>query len=117
MPPTPLTWPDAAAAFTDYGVTVTDAQLETARQECLRELGLALDTATPPTVAFREGVALQALANRHATQADSTDYTGAEFAGVRLYPMCKLIRNKLITSSPDADDATRDLGRVRGLIG
>lgn len=109
-----LTWPTAQSAKTDYNVTVTQAQLDTAREECLRAVGLPLDTDLPPSASFREGVALQALANQQSTQADQTDWTGSETNGVRLYPMSKAIRAKLIV--PDPGDG-RDRGLVRSLIG
>lgn len=115
--PTPLTWANPEQARTDYKVTATQAQLDTAREECLRAVGLALNTPTPPSVSFREGVVLQALANQYVTQGDAQDETGMINQGVRLYPLGKAIRSKLIVPSPDADDDTRDDGLVRSLIG
>lgn len=112
----PLTWPTAATAKTDFNIVATDEQLNTAREECLHAVGLALDTAAPPSASFREGVCMQALANQQSTQADMTDYTGSESQGVRLYPMSKQIRAKLIIPDP-SEDATRDRGVVRSLIG
>lgn len=112
-----MAWKPAATVKTDYNITVTDAQLATARVECLRAKGLALDTATPPSPPFEEGVAMQALANRQATQVNNDDEMGSQSNGVRLYPFCKAIMSKLIIPSPDADDATRDNGYVRSLIG
>lgn len=99
-----LTWPSAQDAKTDYNVTVTGAQLATAREECLRAVGLPLTAPVPPSASFREAVALQALANQQSTQADQTDWTGSETNGVRLYPMSKAIRSKLIV--PDLDPGT-----------
>lgn len=113
----PLQWPTTATAKSDFNIAATEAQLVTARQECLRAVGLALDTAEPPSESFREGVAMQALANQHSTQADMTDYAGGETNGVRLYPMSKQIRAKLIIPDPDPDDTGRDRGLVRSLIG
>lgn len=117
MPPTPLTWPTSADALTDYNVTATDAQLETAREECLRAVGLSLTTATPPSISFREGVALQALANRQSTQAAEGDEYGSQTQGVRLYPMSRAIRSKLIIPAPGGTDNERDLGIVGSMIG
>jgi hypothetical protein len=112
-----MPWKTAATVKTDYVITVSDAQLLTARQECLRAKGLALSTAEPPSEAFQEGVAMQALANRQATQANVDDEAGSQSYGVRLYPFCRAIMSKLIIPSPDADDATRDVGYVRSLVG
>lgn len=112
-----MAWKNAATVKTNYGITVTDAQLATARTECLRTKSLNLDTTTPPSDAFEEGVAMQALANRLATQANVDDESGSQQYGVRLYPFCKAILSKLIIPSPDADDATRDTGYVRSLVG
>lgn len=110
-----LTWPNGAAARTDYNIVATDAQLATAREECLRAVGLSLDTLAPPSASFREGVCMQALANQQSTQADTTDWAGGETNGVRLYPMDKKIRSKLIV--PDDDGEGGDHGLVRSLIG
>lgn len=95
-----MAWKNADAVKTDYNITVTNAQLQTARQECLRVKGLALTTDTPPSSAFEEGVAMQALANRQSTQASVTDEMGSQSEGVRLYPFCRAIMAKLIIPSP-----------------
>lgn len=95
-----MAWKTAATVKADYNITVTDAQLKTARQECLRVKGLVLTTDTPPSDAFEEGVAMQALANRQATQANTADEMGAQSEGVRLYPFCRAIMSKLIIPSP-----------------
>lgn len=112
-----MPWKNAATVKADYNITVTDAQLKTAREECLRAKGLALSTASPPTAAFEEGVAMQALANRQATQASNDDEMGSQAGGVRLYPFCRAITSKLIIAAPDPDNATRDVGYVRSLVG
>jgi len=112
-----LTWPNSDAARTDYNIVATNAQLATAREECLRAVGLSLLTAVPPSASFREGVAMQALANQQSTQADQTDWTAGEQNGVRLYPMSKQIRAKLIVPDPDGDDPGVDRGLIRSLIG
>lgn len=95
-----MAWKNAATVKTDYNITVTEAQLKTARQECLRTKGLALTTDTPPSDAFEEGVAMQALANRQSTQAGVSDEMGSQSEGVRLYPFCRAIIAKLIIPSP-----------------
>lgn len=95
-----LAWPTAATAKTDFNISATQAQLDTAREECLRAVGLSLSTPVPPSASFREGVSMQALANQQATQADAGDWTGSEDNGVRLYPLSKKIRAKLIVPAP-----------------
>lgn len=112
-----MPWKTAAQVKTDYVITVTDAQLQTAREECLRFKGIAITTPEPPSASFQEGVALQALANRQATQADSTDEFGAQASGVRLYSFSKTIVSKLIIPSPDPDHPETDTGYVRSLVG
>jgi len=112
-----MPWKTAAEVKTAYNIAVTDAQLKTARAECLRVKGLSLDTAEPPSDAFQEGVAMQALANRQATQVNVDDEMGAQAGGVRLYPFSRVILAKLIIPSPDPDDDTRDNGFVRSLVG
>jgi hypothetical protein len=112
-----MAWKTAAEVKTDFNIAVTDAQLQSARTELLHARGLALTTATAPSPSWEEGVAMQALANRMATQANLDDESGSQSSGVRLYPFCKAIMSKLIVASPDEDDASRDTGYVRSLVG
>lgn len=111
----PLAWLDSATARTKYNIVVTDHGLAVAREQCLREVGLALDTERPPSASFALGVAYQALANWQSTQAVEDDGFGGSTNTVRLYPMDKKIRGLLII--PEPDDDGRDLGRVHSLIG
>lgn len=110
-------WATAADARADYNITVTDPQLATAREECLRVVGLSLTTAAPPSASFREAVCMQALANQHSVQADPTDWTGGETNGVSLKPLGWQIRQKLIVPDPDPDNPQVDRGFIRSLIG
>ncbi len=112
-----MPWKVAAQVKADYAITVTDAQLLTARGECLRVKGLALDTEEPPHPSWDEGVAMQALANRQATQADPADEFGAQAGGVQLRPFGAAVMSKLIIPKPDPDDPTRDTGRTGSLVG
>lgn len=114
-----LAWYTASTATTEMNVKVTQKGLDAAREQCLRFKGLALDTETPPSESFAQGVVLQALANKQAAQASGgdADETGGETNRVRLFPMDKKIQALLIIPSPDPDNAGRDTGRVGSLIG
>lgn len=113
------TWYDASAAKTDMNISVTDKGLTAAREQCLRFVGLSIDTETPPSESFAQGVVLQALANKQASQAAGGDADlGGQANSVRVWPMDKKIQSLLIIPAPSADETDgRDHGRVRSLIG
>lgn len=114
------TWYTADTARSELAIVVTGKGLAVAQEQCLQRLGLPLTLTVPPSESFAQGVVYQALANKQATQADTTDEYGSTQGGVRLYPFDKKIMSMLIVPSPVVDDegtATGDNGRVRSLIG
>lgn len=110
-------WYTPENALNDLGIKVSGKQLAAAQEQCLRIKGLALDTATAPTESFAQGVAYQALANKQASQASVGDELGGETQRVRVTPLDHKIMSMLIIPTPNADDPTRDTGRVDSLIG
>lgn len=111
-------WYTPENALSDLGIKVSTKQLAAAREQCLRVKGLALDTETAPTESFAQGVAYQALANKQASQAAvATDDLGGETNRVSVFPLDSKIMSMLIIPAPDANDPTRDTGRVDSLIG
>lgn len=112
-------WYTPTTAQSEMNIRVTQKGLDAAREQCLRHKSLALTTAKPPTESFAQGVVMQALANKNASQAagGDGDEMGGETNRVRVFPMDKKVQALLIIPTPDADDETRDTGRVGSLIG
>ncbi|MGN7978110.1 hypothetical protein ACTJJ4_11080 [Microbacterium sp. 22195] len=110
-------WYTPDKAKSDLGISVSAKQLAAAQEQCLRIKGLAFDTTEAPTESFAQGVAYQALANKQASQASAGDELGGETQRVRVTPLDFKIMSMLIIPAPDADDPTRDAGRVGSLIG
>lgn len=114
----PLTWHDPASAKTALGISVSDAQLNLAREECLHRRGLVATLAEPPSQSFADGVVYQALANKQSSQANSNDEMGGNDNSVRLYPFDKKIQAMLIVPDSFAiTDEIRDHSYVRSLVG
>lgn len=113
----PLEWYTAGTAKSELNITVSSRGLAAAQEQCLQKKGLAITTATPPTESFAQGVVLQALANKQASQASVNDEMGGEGNSVRVYPFDRKIMALLIVPNQDGDDDHRDHGRVRSLIG
>lgn len=120
--PTPPSWHTPDSARTAFNITVTADELAAAREQCLRIKGLPLTLAAPPSRAFAQGVAYQALANRQATQAGApADQYGNETSSVALRPFDGKIMALLIVPAPilaaDGQTVIGDAGRVRSMIG
>ena len=109
-------WHTAETAKSTLGIVVLPGHLAVAQEELLTRKGLAIDTDAPPSVSFAAAVVYQALANRQASQASTSDDLGGENA-VRLYPFDKKIMAMCIVPDVDEDDPTIDHGFVRSLIG
>nr|WP_278101899.1 hypothetical protein [Microbacterium proteolyticum] len=111
-----VAWFDAERAKDELNITVSEAGLKVAREELLSRRGLAIGTTVPPSYSWAVAVVYQALANAQATQSASNDEMGGQNT-VRLYPFDRRIMAMLVTADPDPDNAGRDLGYVRSLIG
>lgn len=111
-----LAWHTTGTAKADLGITVQPAHLAIAKEELLIRKGLAIGTATPPSESFAAAVVYQALANKQASQASTSDDLGGDNA-VRLYPFDKKIMSMCIVPDVDVDDPTIDHSYVRSLIG